>query len=105
MNISRLATLSVNRPLRDVFWLYGALPSNLFWAGILLAYQRGASFGALALLFTVLMVYTAWIVMQIWLCADNVKNPAFGVMARFLTAAWAINTLLLSLSLLLQRLV
>jgi hypothetical protein len=28
----------------------------------------------------------------------------FGVMARFLTAAWAINTLLLSASLWLQRL-
>ena len=104
MQLSRLATLSRNRPLGEVFWLYGALPSNLFWAGILFAYQRGASLCTLSLLFAALMIYTVWILIQIWLCADNVKNPVFGTMARFLTAAWAINTLLLSISLLLQRL-
>jgi hypothetical protein len=104
MKLSRLAALSLNRPLGEVFWLYGALPSNLFWAGLLFIYQRGASLGTLALLFAALMLYTAGILMQVWLCADNVKNPVFGVMARFLTAAWAINTLLLSASLWLQRL-
>ncbi|MBD7976013.1 MULTISPECIES: hypothetical protein [Pseudomonas] len=104
MKLSRLAMLSLNRPLREVFWLYGAVPSNLFWASILFLFQRGASLGTLVLLFAALMIYTTWILIQIWLCADNVKNPLFGVMARFLTTAWAINTLLLSTSLLLQRL-
>jgi hypothetical protein len=33
-----------------------------------------------------------------------VKNPSHGEIARFLTAAWAINTLLLISFLLLQRL-
>src|SRR5690606_998164 len=79
MKLSRLATLSLNRPLREVFWLYGAVPSNLFWASILFLFQRGASLGTLALLFAALMIYTTWILIQIWLCADNVKNPLFGV--------------------------
>ena len=96
--------LSLQRPLGEVFWLYGVLPSNLFWAALLYLYGNDTPFATLALLFVGLMVYTAWILAQIWLCADNVKNPLFGQMARFLTLAWAINTLLLSSTLLLQRL-
>jgi hypothetical protein len=79
-----------------VFWLYGVVPSNLLWA-LLLWLLTGTGTGALALvvaLAAVLLVYTGWIVAAVWAAADNVDKPLYGVIARWLTVAWALNTLL-----------
>ena len=42
-----------------------------------------------------LLAYTAWIVVAVWRAAPNAKDPRYGVLARALTVAWAINTVLL----------
>mgnify|MGYP003420473835 CR=1 FL=1 len=104
MKTSILNSLLINKPLRDIFWFYGVLPSNLFWAVTLVAYFNGATLGTVLLMFTLLSAYTAWIINEIWHCSANVKNPVHGDIARVLTAAWTINTVLVMSFLLLQRL-
>ncbi|MBF7728777.1 hypothetical protein [Pseudomonas sp. N040] len=101
---SPLHALLIDRPLRDIFWLYGVLPSNLLWAASLAVYFSAAPLASVLLMFSLLLAYTVWIICEIWHCSGNVKNPLHGDIARLLTAAWAINTLLLVAFLLLQRL-
>jgi len=55
------------------------------------------------LMFAVLLAYTAWILMSIWHCSWNVEDQTRGEIARFLTAAWAANSVLVMGFLLLQR--
>jgi hypothetical protein len=38
--------------------------------------------------------YTAWILVSLWRCANNTKDKRWGTLARFLTVAWAGNTIL-----------
>lgn len=75
-----------------------AVPPLVGWAG------RGwAMLGVM-----VLMLYTFWILVAVWRCADNIDTPTpFGVdraiwsaMARALTVGWAINAFGLSLMML-----
>lgn len=80
--------------LWKVFWLYGVIPSNLLLAIILVMLRNAASTAALDTLLAVLAIYTVWIVTAVWQCADNVSNAGYGILARWLTVAWAINTLL-----------
>ncbi len=104
MKTSLFHSLLLDKPLREIFWFYGVIPSNLLWAVSLAVYFSGATLATVILMFSLLLVYTAWIICEIWLCSGNVKNPTYGDIARVLTAAWAINTLLLVSFLLLQRL-
>ncbi|MDM8348578.1 hypothetical protein P8H27_06660 [Pseudomonas sp. sp1636] len=97
-------SLLIDKPLRDIFWFYGVIPSNILWAVTLAVYFSGAALATVVLMFGVLIAYTAWIISEIWYCSGNVTNPSHGDIARVLTAAWAINTLLLMSFLLLQRL-
>lgn len=104
MRISMLDNMLIDKPLREVFWFYGVIPSNILWAVSLAVYFSGAALATVVLMFAILLAYTAWIIAEIWHCSDNVENPTHGDIARVLTAAWAINTLLLISFLLLQRL-
>jgi hypothetical protein len=104
MKTSMFNALLIDKPLREIFWFYGVIPSNILWAVTLAVYFSGATLSTMVLMFAVLLGYTAWIICEIWRCSGNVKNPFHGEIARFLTAAWAINTLLLISFLLLQRL-
>lgn len=104
MKTSMLHTLLIDKPLREIFWFYGVIPSNILWAITLAGYFSGAALATTVLMFAVLLAYTAWIICEIWHCSGNVDNPVHGDIARVLTAAWAINTLLLVSFLLLQRL-
>lgn len=104
MKTSMFNALLIDKPLREIFWFYGVIPSNILWAVTLAVYFSGAALSTVVLMFAVLLGYTAWIIGEIWHCSDHVKNPSHGEIARFLTAAWAINTLLLVSFLLLQRL-
>ncbi|MDX1725050.1 MAG: hypothetical protein R3355_18285 [Pseudomonas sp.] len=104
MKTSMFNTLLIDKPLREIFWFYGVIPSNMLWAVTLAVYFSGAALATVVLMFAVLLGYTAWIIGEIWYCSGNVKNPTHGDIARVLTAAWAINTLLLVSFLLLQRL-
>ncbi len=104
MRTSIFNALLIDKPLREIFWFYGVIPSNILWAVTLAVYFSGAALATVILMFAVLLGYTAWIIGEIWRCSDNVKNPTHGEIARVLTVAWAINTLLLTAFLLLQRL-
>lgn len=94
MQASSLVGPVERSPLWKVFWLYGVIPSNLLWGGVLwmLAYGRypGATLGLLAFL----LLYTAWIVVAVWRVAPNARDARYGVVARALTVAWALNTVL-----------
>ncbi|MDX1369863.1 hypothetical protein [Pseudomonas sp.] len=104
MKTSMFNALLIDKPLREIFWFYGVIPSNMLWAVTLAVYFSGAALATVVLMLAVLLGYTAWIIGEIWYCSGNVKNPTHGDIARVLTAAWAINTLLLVSFLLLQRL-
>lgn len=82
-------------PLWKVYWLYGVLGSNMLALILLLLMQRGA-IGSLwfQIVLLLLAAYTVWIVVSVWRCAFNVEKPMYGHMARALTAAWAINALM-----------
>ena len=88
-----LALAAGEAPLWRVFWLYGVFPSNALWIVILALLYTAAP----AVLLVALLLYTAWILLGVWQCADNVENALYGVIARWLTVAWAVNTVLLVL--------
>ena len=94
----------LDKPLKTVFWLYGVVLSQLLWGASMFVYMNGAALDTVVLMFAVLLAYTAWILMSIWHCSWNVENPAHGEIARFLTAAWALNSVLMMAFLLMQRL-
>jgi hypothetical protein len=81
--------------LWKVYWLYGVLGSNVLVL-ILLFLMRQSALGTIwfQLVLLLLAAYTVWIVVSVWRCAFNVEQPMYGHMARALTAAWAINALL-----------
>ncbi|WP_333842656.1 hypothetical protein [Pelomicrobium sp.] len=82
--------------LARVFWLYGVIPSTLAIALVAWAAATGrigerSLAGAIAALF----VYTAWILVSVWRCAARRgEDDLYGIMARWLTVAWAINAIL-----------
>lgn len=81
-------------PLWVVFWLYGVIPSNLLWAGALWSFNTGPRMLTVTL-FCVLMAFTTWILPAVWRAAPNSDTPMYGVAARGLTVAWALNTVFL----------
>lgn len=97
-------SILLDKPLKTAFWLYGVILSQLLWGASLFVYMNGAALATEVLMFAVLLAYTAWILMTIWHCSWNVENPAYGETARFLTVAWAVNSVLVMGFLLLQRL-
>lgn len=79
--------------LGRVFWVYGVLVS----AGLALLFvlARQAERADLQQLLLLLFpAYTAAILVAVWRCGEH---AAWGVVARALTVAWALNTLLLLL--------
>lgn len=84
-------------PLWKVFWLYGVIPSNVLWAVTLYMVWAQVPVAAISFALAILLVYTGWIVVAVWQCADNVQDERYGVVARWLTVAWAINTILVVL--------
>ena len=83
-----------------VFWLYGVLSSHLIFGAIVYRY-RELSTPLVALILAGFLVYTAWIMHTIWINALNVRNEMWGYLARWLTVAWALNAVMVSLFLLL----
>lgn len=91
-----------SRPLWQVFWLQGVLLSHLLFGAILLCYQR-LDTALLALLLLGFVAYTAWVLNAVWRNASNVRTPIYGEVARFLTVAWSVNAVLVSIFLLLSH--
>ena len=82
-------------PLWKVFWLWGVVGSWLLAALFLAAVTAFGLSWAVYLPFAVIMTaYTLWILVSVWRCAEIVTNERWGVVARTLTVAWALNVLM-----------
>ena len=81
------------QPLWKVFWLYGVAASGVLVALYALGFylEQVALRQILVLCFA---LYTAWIVISVWRCADNAREKYWGMLARFLTVAWACNAVM-----------
>jgi hypothetical protein len=81
-------------PLWKVFWGYGVLTS-----AILATIYAVAIYNAHLVLQQVLLLcfvaYTIWILISVWRCAENTQEKFWGLLARFLTVAWAGNTIMI----------
>lgn len=82
------------QPLWKVFWVYGVATSSVLITFYIVAFyvDRVALRQALLLCFA---PYTGWILVSVWRCANNAMEKIWGVFARFLTVAWACNTILI----------
>ena len=81
------------QPLWKVFWIYGVATS----ATIVVLYVTAFYDGRMALRQVILpcfAAYTAWILVSVWRCASNPEEKIWDMLARFLTVAWAANTIL-----------
>ena len=80
-------------PLWKVFWGYGVLASSvlaIFYVSALYE-NRLVTQQALLLAFA---CYTVWILVSVWRCAGNCRNPSWGFLARLATVAWAGNAIM-----------
>lgn len=91
------------QPLWQVFWIYGVFCSQLLFAAILYAFDKIGS-PLFALCLAGFIAYSLLITRLVWINADNVRDPRYGQIARFLTVAWALNALFTSVFLLLAHL-
>lgn len=79
-------------PLWRVFWLWGVIGSWILAALFLGAVLTlGISWPLYIVTGIVMITYTAWILVSVWRCAPNVDAEHWGVIARALTFAWALN--------------
>lgn len=76
-------------PLARVFWGYGVLLSLALAALTAMALLQG-HWLTCQLLLMAAAVYTVWIVVSVWRCAGR-ADPYWGIFARWLTVAWALN--------------
>ncbi len=96
---------SGNGPLWKIFWVYGVAASFAIAAAIaVLGLLNWISIPVLIVLLVFLALYTVWILVSVWRCAENISGRPFGVdpqvwswFARWLTIGWAINLVGLSL--------
>ena len=78
--------------LFTVFWGYGVLLSAVIAAAFLAALYRGDAITQ-QITIALFSVYTAWVVVSVWRCAEGARAP-WGMIAQMLTVAWAGNTVL-----------
>jgi hypothetical protein len=92
-----------NQPLWRIFWIYGVACSHLLFVALLWLFNRVDS-PLYALLLVGFVGYSLLITRLVWTNALNVRDEQRGVIARFLTVAWALNAILVSAFLLLSHL-
>ena len=85
-----------DKSLWIVFWIYGVLVSQISFGAILYFYNSIET-PVLGLLLAGFVVYTAWIMRAVWVNATNVGTEIYGMLARYLTVAWALNAVLVSI--------
>ena len=79
--------------LWKVFWVYGVATSVVIVALYIVAFHDGRM-ALRQVLLPCFAAYTAWILVSVWRCASNTNEKLWGTLARFLTVAWAGNTIL-----------
>ena len=90
--------------LWKVFWLYGVATSVTIVALYIVAFYDGRM-ALRQVLLPCFAAYTAWILISVWRCAGNTNEKLWGTLARFLTVAWAGNTILILIFLQLNLLI
>jgi hypothetical protein len=80
-------------PLWKVFWVYGVATSVSVVALYVVAFYDG-HMALRQVLLPCFAAYTAWILVSVWRCAGNTEEKLWSTLARFLTVAWAGNTIL-----------
>ena len=80
-------------PLWKVFWVYGVATSIAIVVLYVVAFYDG-HIALRQVLLPCFAAYTAWILVSVWRCADNTDEKLWSTLARFLTLAWAGNTIL-----------
>jgi hypothetical protein len=85
------------QPLGKVFWGYGICISALFVLFYASALYENRPL-VQQLMLPSFAAYTIWILVSVWRCAPN-STPVWGLLARWLTVAWAANTFLVLVAL------
>lgn len=80
-------------PLWKAFWIFGVLLSQLLFGLVFYVYLT-VGHPMLGVLLLGFLLYTAGIMRLVWVNADNVKDPRWSDIARYLTVAWALNSVL-----------
>lgn len=79
-------------PLWKAFWIWGVALSWVLFAVFYAVVTVTGVTWPLFIVATIIMVpYTAWILVAVWLCAFNTQNDLWGYAARFLTIVWSAN--------------
>lgn len=79
-------------PLWKLFWLWGVLLSwVLFGLFYLASTTMGVSWGLFIISGAIMLPYSIWLLVSIWMCAGNTSNDFWGRAARFLTLIWSLN--------------
>ena len=81
------------QPLWKVFWVYGVAISVTIIALYVVAFYDGHR-ALRQVLLPCFAAYTVWILVSVWRSAGNTEEKRWGTLARFLTVAWAGNTIL-----------
>ncbi len=79
-------------PLWKVFWVYGVLSSTVLIVAGALAVCRD-QIARQQIMLLCFPAYTVWVLVSVWRCAEG-AHPFWGPLARWLTVAWAANTIL-----------
>jgi len=82
------------QPLWKVFWVYGVAASAALIALYVIAFYL-KRVELRQILLPCFAIYTAWILVAVWRCANNTREQFWSIVARFLTVAWACNTILI----------
>ena len=91
-------------PLWKVFWLYGVATSVTIIALYVVAFYDGRM-ALRQVLLPCFAAYTAWILVSVWRCANNTNEKLWSTLTRFLTVAWAGNTIFVPIFLQLNLLI
>lgn len=97
MNIQQVLADDVRGQTRlwVVFWVYGVLTSQVFFAAILYFYKQWQT-PMLAAVLIGFLAYTAWIMRAVWVNAFNVDKELYSHIARALTVVWSLNSVMVS---------
>lgn len=82
------------QPLWKVFWIYGVAVSSVLIAFYVIAFYADR-IALRQVLLACFALYTAWILVSVWRCANNTREKLWSLLARLLTVAWACNTIMI----------
>ena len=79
-------------PLWKLFWLWGVVLSwILFGLFYFAATTFGISWGLFVISGVIMLPYTIWLLVSIWMCADNTNHDFWSRASRFVTIIWSLN--------------